>query len=343
MTLYVEEKATMQDSIDREKLLEKYLRENNTEAAVEILFDLIVKNAMAKNFSEAEQLREKLFEVDPMALDKIVKSAEIIETSKIAAIDPAHRDIWSHLYERLTTEEKIALYYGMKKANFEAEQIIFRQGEMNSNLYFINAGRLKMYYHRDKHGILLKTVGPGDIAGEDTFFSNSTCTFSIMADSPVKLTFLEKTVLQKWQDEVPSLASKLQGYCAELESINDLLQKKELERRAHRRYAVSGNATVQITADPDNKVFKVDLSDISASGVSFTMSTSSKAAESLLGRHLNLKLVFHHTFPELRIDQNGSIVGIHHQLFNDYLINVKWEEPLDKDTLERIRAHNKIY
>ena len=327
----------MQDSIDQEKLLEKYLQENNKESAVELMFDLIAKNATAKNFSKAEQLREKLFEVDPMALDRIVKSAEIIETAKIAAIDPVHRDIWSHLYKRLTKEEKIALYYGMKNASYEAEQIIFRQGEVNSNLYFINAGRLKTFYHKDKHGILLKTIGPGDIAGEDTFFSNSTCTFSMMADAAVKLNFLEKTVLQKWHDEAPALASKLQAYCAELESISDLLQKKELERRAHRRYSVYGNAAVQITAKPDNRVFKGDLSDISVSGVSFVMSTSSKEADMLLGRHLNLKLAFDQAFPELRIDRNGSIVGIHHQMFNEYLINVKWEEPLDDDTIERIK------
>ena len=171
----MEERAFMQDPIDEEKLLEKYLQENDKQSAIELLFDLIAKNATAKNFSKAEQLREKLFEVDPMALDRIVKSAEIIETEKIAAIDPVHRDIWSHLYKRLTNEEKIAFYYGMKKANYEAEQIVFRQGEMNSNLYFIDAGRLKMFYHKDKHGILLKTIGPGDVAGEDTFFSNSTC------------------------------------------------------------------------------------------------------------------------------------------------------------------------
>ena len=328
----------MQDSIDREKLLETYLKENNREAAVELLFDLIVKNATAKNFSKAEQLREKLFEVDPMALDRIVRSAEIIEAAKIDAIDPVHRDIWSHLYGKLTKEEKIALYYGMQKASYEAEQIIFRQGEMNSNLYFINAGRLKMFYRKDKHGILLKTIGPGDIAGEDTFFSNSTCTFSMMADSPVKLNFVEKAVLKKWQDEAPSLESKLQAYCAELESINELLQKKELERRAHRRYAASGNTTIQITAEPDNKILKGDLSDISASGISFTMSTSSIAAESLLGRHLNLKLTFDQAFPELRIERSGSIVGIHHQMFNDYLINVKLAEALDNETMQRIKS-----
>lgn len=334
----MEERAFMQDPIDEEKLLEKYLQENDKQSAVELLFDLIAKNATAKNFSKAEQLREKLFEVDPMALDRIVKSAEIIETEKIAAIDPVHRDIWSHLYERLTSEEKIALYYGMKKANYEAEQIVFRQGEMNSNLYFIDAGRLKAFYHKDKHGILLKTIGPGDIAGEDTFFSNSTCTFSMMADSAVKLNFLEKTVLQKWNDEAPTLANKLQAYCADLESIHDLLQKKELERRAHRRYVVPGNSTIQIIAKPDNQVFKGDLSDISASGVSFVMSTSSKAADTLLGRHLNLKLAFEQAFPELRIDRDGIIVGIHHQMFNEYLINLKWAAPLDNGTIERIKS-----
>ena len=328
----------MQDFIDQERLLEKYLQEKNKEAAVELLFDLIEKSATARDFSKAEQLREKLFEVDPLALDRIVKSAEIIETAKIAAIDSVHRDIWSHLYQRLTREEKIALYYGMGKASYETEQIIFRQGEMNSNLYFIDAGRLTMFYHKDKHAILLKTIGPGDIAGEDTFFSNSTCTTSLMADSGVKLNFLEKAVLQKWQDETPLLASKLRDYCAGLKSINDLLQKKELERRAHRRLAVSGDTTLQIAVQPDNKVFKGDLSDISASGLSFVMSTSSKAADLLLGKHLSLKLAFRQTFPELRIDRSGSIVGIHHQMFNEYLINVKWEEPLDNDTLDRIIA-----
>jgi CRP-like cAMP-binding protein len=335
----------MQDSIDQEKLLEKVLQEENKESAVELLFDLIVQNAGAKNFSKAEQLRDKLFEVDPMALDRIVKSAEIIETAKIAAIDPVHEDIWSHLYKRLTKEEKIALYYGMKKADYEAEQIIFQQGEMNSNLYFINTGRLKMFYHKAKHVILLKTIGSGDIAGEDTFFSNSTCTTSMMADSPVRLNFLEKTVLQKWQNETPVLAGKLQDYCAELESITELLQKKELERRAHRRFTVSGNAVIQITAKPDNKIFKGDLSDISVSGISFVMSTSPNAVDSLLGRQLNLKLAFNQAFPQLRIDRDGSIVGIHHQIFNEYLINLKWEEPLDDDTIERIRllTSNQIY
>jgi CRP-like cAMP-binding protein len=327
----------MADPIAQEKLLENYIKENKKDLAVELLFELITQNAKAKNFSKADALREKLFEVDSMALDAIVKSAEIIEAEKIAAVDPIHRDTWSHLYEELTEEETIALYYEMKTATFEAEQIVFRQGEMNSNLYFINSGRLNMFYHKGNHGILLKSLGPGDLAGEDTFFTRSTCTTSLMAYSRVKLNFLGKSVLQKWQSDASNLKNKLQDYCLKLEPLKDLLQKKELERRAHKRYAISGTAAIQITDKLEGKIFKGELSDISASGVSFIMNASPQSAEVLLGCQLSLKFLLPQVSAETRIDQNGSIVGVHRQLFNEYLINVKWNQPLSDDIIAKIK------
>jgi CRP-like cAMP-binding protein len=327
----------MDDPMTQEKLLEKYLTEKKKDLAVELLFEMIVTNAEAKNFSKAEALREKLFEVDSMALDAIVKSAEVIEAEKIAAINPAHQDTWSHLYKKLTKEETIALYYAMKPITYEAEQAIFQQGEMNSNLYFINAGQLKMFYRKGDHGILLKTLGPGDIAGEDTFFSSSTCTTSLMSHSRVKLNFLEKTAMQKWQSDAPNLSNKLQDYCLNLEPLRDLLTKNELERRQHKRYPISGDAAVQIMGQPEGKIFKVDLADISASGVSFIMNTSTKSADLLLGCRLNLKFKLPRVSPGLKVDQNGRIVGVHNQLFNEYLINVKWDQPIDDDIIEGIK------
>jgi CRP-like cAMP-binding protein len=327
----------MADASAQEKLLETYLKENKKDLALDLLFELITQNAKSKNFSKADALREKLFEVDPMALNAIVKSGEIIEAEKIAAVDPVHRDTWAHLYEELTKEETIALYYEMQTATFEAEQIVFRQGEMGSNLYFIYSGRLNMFYHKGNHGILLKTLGPGDIAGEDTFFARSTCTTSLMAHSRVKLNYLEKSVLQNWQSDAPNLMNKLQDYCLNLEPVKDLLQKKELERRAHKRYAISGTAAIQITDKLDGKVHKAELSDISASGVSFVMNTSPQSAELLLGCQLNLKFLLPQVSGETRIDQNGSIVGVHRQLFNEYLINVKWDQALSDEIVAKIR------
>ncbi|NIV99726.1 hypothetical protein GWN26_11595, partial [Candidatus Saccharibacteria bacterium] len=102
-----------EDVVSQEKLLKKYIKENKKAPAVKLLFELIAKHARANHFSKADALREKLFEVDSMALPEIVKSAEIIENAKIAAIDQAHRHVWSDLYDKLTKEETIALYYGM--------------------------------------------------------------------------------------------------------------------------------------------------------------------------------------------------------------------------------------
>jgi hypothetical protein len=226
----------------------------------------------------------------------------------------------------------------MQSAVYEPEQIIFRQGEMNANLYLINAGRVKLFYHKDDHAILLNTSGPGDLVGEDTFFTNSNCTISAMAHSTVKLNIIEKTVLQKWQAEEPNLANKLQDYCTGLESIKDLIQKKELERRAHPRYNISGSAAIKILDDQGSKVFKGDLSDISASGVSFIMNTSPTAADALLGCRLNLKFTLRGAFPEISFDHEGRIVGVHGQLFNEYFINVKWEEPLDDALIDRVKT-----
>lgn len=328
----------MADPASKENLLETYISENKKDLAVELLFDLITQNAKARNFSKAEALRERLFGVDSMALNAIVKSAEIIEAEKMAAIDPIHLDTWSHLYEKLTKEETIALYYEMKAATFEVEQIIFRQGKMNSNLYFIDTGRLNMIYHKGDHESLLKSLGPGDIAGEDTFFTSSTCTTSLIAHSKVKLNFLEKSVLSKWQADAPNLKNKLQDYCLKLEPLKDLLKKKKLERRERYRYAISGDAAVQITDKIEGKVFKGELSDISASGVSFIMNTSPQSAELLLGCQLRLKFRLPQVPAELRIDQNGSIVGVHRQLFNEYLINAKWDQPLSNDTMATIKS-----
>jgi CRP/FNR family transcriptional regulator, cyclic AMP receptor protein len=327
----------MEDAVSHEKLLGKYIKEDKKELAVKLLFDSIANQAQANHFSTADALREKLFEVDSLAVAEIVKSAEIIEAAKIAAIDQVHRRAWSPLYDQLTKEETVALYFGMQTASYETGQVIFRQGEINSNLYFINSGQMKIFYHKDKHGILLKTLGPGDLAGEDSFFTHSTCTTSMMAHSPVELNFLQKKVLQKWRNDVPNLANKLQDYCSRLEPVKELLQKKEIERRSHRRYVLSGTAIIRIVDRPAMKIFKGDLCDISTSGISIIMNTSAKSAESLLGCRLNLKFTLSGTFPEIRIDQNGRILGVHDQIFNEYLINVKWDIPLEDGIFDRIK------
>jgi hypothetical protein len=57
----------------------------------------------------------------------------------------------------------------------------------------------------------------------------------------------------------------------------------------------------------------------------------------MLGCRLNIKFKRPEASPEIRVDQDGRIVGVHSQMFNEYLTNVKWDEPLDNGIVERIK------
>ena len=108
-----------------------------------------------------------MFDVDSMALGEIINTGEIIETEKSNAIDKAHLDIWSKLYDSLDQVETNALFYGMQPGEIPESHMLFKQGDICSRLYFIDKGRLKMFYRQGDKAILLKTLGPGDMVGED--------------------------------------------------------------------------------------------------------------------------------------------------------------------------------
>ena len=96
---------------DSEKKVEQLIANDDTDVAVKMLYEMIIQCARAKKFPEAEKFRERILEVDPMALNEIISSAEIIEEEKTQALDSIHLEIWSNLYDKLSTEEKNALFF----------------------------------------------------------------------------------------------------------------------------------------------------------------------------------------------------------------------------------------
>ena len=86
---------------ESEQLVEQNIAKGDIGAAVKLLYEMIVQCAKEKKFSKAEQLREWMLEVDPMALDEIINSAEIIEAEKSQSLDPIHMEIWSSFYNIL--------------------------------------------------------------------------------------------------------------------------------------------------------------------------------------------------------------------------------------------------
>jgi CRP-like cAMP-binding protein len=326
---------------ESEKLVEQHIAKNDSDAAVKLLYKMIVQCAKEKNFTKAEQLRERMLEIDPMALNEIISSAEIIEESKSQSLDPIHMQIWSSLYDTLNTEEKNELFYSMKDATLGINQPVFSQGKLNTNLYFINQGQLKVIYQDKSGDVLLNTLGPGQLAGQENFFSNTICTTSLITLSNVNLKYLEKDALLKWKKEFPNLEQKLSDFCAGFQNAKALLQSKKMDRRALKRVKLSGKGLIKLlnrAGEPIGKSFKGDLADISVGGLSFEIRISKEeTARLLLGRRINIAFNYSKSIPNIMIDQSGIIVGIYPYPFEDYSIHVKFDKMLDKSVIDTIQ------
>ncbi len=327
---------------ESEKLVDQHIAKGDTSAAVKLLFKMIVECAGEKNFAKAEQLRERMLEVDPMALDEIISSAEIIEEGKSQSLDPIHMQIWSRLYDILDTEEKNALFYSMQDLVLGVNQTVFSQGKLDTNLYFINQGHLKMIYQDKSGDVLLYTLGPGQLAGQENFFSNTVCTTSLISLSNVNLKYAAKEALLKWKKDIPTLEQKLIDFCADFPSATTLLQSKKMDRRAIKRVKISGKGLIKLlnrAGEPIGKSFKGHLSDISVGGLSFEIRISKEeTARLLLGRRISIAFNISRSKSNPMIDQSGIIVGVYPFPFEDYSIHVKFDRKLDPSVINAVET-----
>ncbi len=329
------------DKAGREAAVDECIRNNDAEGAVKLLFDLIVEYAKEKKFAKAEALHEKLYDADPMALTEIVRSGEIIEEEKSDAVDQEHLDIWSLLYDALSTAEGNALYYSMKTKLFQSGEPIMEQGKLNSRLYFINKGEVKALFNQGDKENLIKILNPGDIIGQGPFFSATVCTVSMVALGSVKTTYLEVDVLKKWKNEVPALESKLYNYCNKNDQIKKALEEKTVERRSDKRVSLSGTLLFQLLDKAGNlmgKSYKGELADLSAGGLSFIIKSSKKeTVRMLLGRRLKIsfKLPLKHN-TDHGVEQLVTVIAAQPMVFDDYSIHLKFDTKWAQKMIDNI-------
>lgn len=319
------------DSVaEQEKRIDQHISKGKQDAAVKALFDLIVECARKKDFIKAEDLREKLFDVAPLALNEITRAADIIDEEKSRAIDENHRKAFSELYSKLTPEEANELYFSMKANLYKEGEIIFSTGDEDDNLYFLDIGKVKMVHRKDDKEIL-KNLEPGDIAGEDTFFySTALKTVSLIANSDVKLLSVGREVQERWNERFPGLQQKLYEYCKSAGTVPDLLKNKGLSRRKNKRKKPTGKVAVHLLSSsgaPTGKQFMGALCDISVSGLSFTFKLSNnEVAHELLGRKIKTQLVIPDGSSSKKIEQIGKIVGIGYHVLSDHSIHVRFDK-----------------
>jgi predicted Zn finger-like uncharacterized protein len=327
------------DISDQEKLIDQYVEQGDQENAAKLLLETITKFAKEKNFTKAEELREKLYEVAPMALNEIVRSGEIIEEEKSRAVDKNHLETWARLFDTLTTDESNALYFSMKTKAFKAGQPVFEQGQLDSRMYFIKKGRFQMVYY-DRFGLqeaVLKELTPGGIANDEPFFSFTVCTTSLVAVTDAEVFYLDKNILTEWEQKHPGIENKLRIFSRLFEKVGDLIQKSGLQLRGHKRVKISRNAIVQHldnSGKPLRTPHKVSLFDISAGGISYGFKLNKKEdASQLLDSWINIQTIYQNPTGKHKINCNGKIVAVHLQPFDESSVHVQFEELLDEQVI----------
>lgn len=327
------------DDLSREhQRIDAYARQGRKAEAVELIFSLIGKYARAKNFPAAYALREKLFKVDAMALVEIIKSAEIIEDEKRGAIEKRHLEIWNKLYGTLMPEEANTLYFKLREATYDTGATVFRQGLKNRRLYFIDRGELKLVWRKDAAERLIRSLGPGTLAGGDTFFSVSVCTTSLVTLSRSTLRCLDYDHFAEWRRSMPSLAAKLENYFSKTTKDHELLEEQDINRRQHTRIKIGGILQFHIlnsAGDPIPDTFKGNLSDISLGGISFFIKiTNPKIPQILLGRKIRVEFSISTASSGIDIVETGVVIGVIDHLLNNYSIHLRFERELPETLLQ---------
>jgi CRP-like cAMP-binding protein len=259
--------------------------------ALRKLFDLIRECAENKDFQNAERLRERLYEIAPMALNAIIQSAEVIEREKNGIVGPGFLQIWSEMRKELSAREFSAIYHELTTRHLQAEEILVQQGTKNNELFFINHGSIKVSYKHDDREVFIKSLSAGEIAGEN-FFNASVWTVTLRALTPSRVSVLERSSFSRWHEEFPGLKGKLETFCRRSDNVHDLLNQKGLSRRSSERYQLARKVEIQMTDDagkPIGHEFRGELSDISKGGLALVINIAEQEhGRLLLGRNMQV-------------------------------------------------------
>ncbi len=314
---------------------------SDRDQAKQLLSEAVVSFARKRKFDIAEWYRNWLIEIDPMALTEIIRAAEVIEEEKVASVDSDYADTWAELYDILTTEEFATLYHAMQQKSYNNEEVIVRQGAIQSGLYFISSGKVKIFF-RDKRGdILIKVATKGEILGAETIFDASVWTVSATSMSRSHILFLKRENMRRWRDDYPSLESKLSDFCMKSASFRDFIRRSGKDRRQTKRFKVAGRVATMLLDSKGKETgitSKGDLFDISKGGVSFYLRISQKKnARLLLGRGIRVTLVSSGTASK-QLAIGGTIIAVrgHQVMENEYSVHVKFTELLGSNELQAV-------
>jgi CRP-like cAMP-binding protein len=329
---------------DPEAMVEHYLKVGQTDKAFELLYRLATLSAKKKNFIQSELYRDRLYEVDSLALSRIVEVNEIIEAEKSRAITPDDRKLWSRFFEGLEPNEASAMFLALKKEVYESETRIIEQGQPNDRLFFITQGQLKMIYSDKDKELLIEKLGTGDIFGEDTFFSVNVCTASVKTLTQVHISFMDRIIFEKLRAAHSTFSSNLKKVCGSGRSVFNRLRQKGIDRRSFKRINLNTKVSFQLLTSDAGKAMQrsvtAELWDISKGGLSFYFQSKNReAVRSLIGRNVGVRFDLQIDGKTKTVALAGIVQGVQSHPLDEYSVHLQLNRRLSDAsvrTIERI-------
>jgi CRP-like cAMP-binding protein len=319
--------------------IQQLVKEKKIAEVTVLIADYAEKAARDKDFVTAEILRDRMLAVNPNALIEVIRVSGIIEEEKSNAINSHHLSLWSDLYDFLDSATFSALYHCQRFQDYQPEEVLVQQGDINSTLFFINAGQVSLTCRKGQDEIFLKRLGPGEIVGVAPFFDVSVWTVTLTAMTAVKVQVLERESFQNLLTQHPGLESSLMDFCRRSDKVAELVRLSGEDRREDPRYSAEFaivNSLLDENGYPSAQRFRGQLEDISVGGLSLLIRISRKEnARLFLGRRIvSLLPMGVNAVRESR----GEIVGVTVQDYvdQDYLVHVRFDQPLTAIDLKNI-------
>lgn len=331
------------DSDKNLTLVNKYIENDENEKAVDLLYKLALQSAKNKDFINAESYRDRLYEVDSMALSRIVEVNEVIETEKQKALNPDIRRMWRPFFQGLASEEAGSFFFALKEQQIEGDQVILRQGEPNDRLYLVHQGNLKVVYQDKEKELLIQRLGSGDIFGQDTFFSVNVCTSTVKTLSAVRLSYLERKTLNDLTNALRFLETNLKKICTSGASMFDRMSMRGIDRRSFQRINLQTKVKVQLLSSDAKAAMRrpltAELWDISKVGLSFYFKSKNRdAVRRLVGRTLGVSfsLLIGDKFKDINV--TGIVQGVDSHPMEEYSVHLKLNRNFSDRAIQTIQT-----
>lgn len=327
--------------LPQEQNVRNLLAKGDKKKARQELLGLIEKIVQAKNLTQAEQLKEWLVEISGSDFNLVLKATNIIDRAKETGMKAGHLDVWVKLYDALSSEEFEELSGTLIHSSFQPGEIIVSQGALQQALYFINSGKVKLYFKEKAGEVLIRTMEKGEIFGAGVFFDASIWTMSVASVGYSDISILRFDRLHEWAVGFPELEGKLKSFCKQFEDNDKILENFAKDRRNYARFRIGGKVKTVFLDSRLRRIGIVDeteLIDISVGGISYkVLSERQGDLRQILGHRVQIDIPIEGDTDNI-LEKEGDIIALKTSDEEaSYSVHVKFYKELTSSQLDRIK------